>query len=164
MEIEEGKEPTQPYLLPDGVKWRIIWFKKNNLSNKSLARGISQTFQRTISHQTVQRIWTKYEETGMWIMSWTFMGDPRLLVKMTFKGLLKIVERIELWMSRNENTKLETLVTDEFVIDFFINSIPRRIKAMSKSGGRHIRYWPPWILTSFLFHIFRIFIWAFIRI
>ena len=64
MKIEEGKEPTQPYLLPDEVKWSIILLKKNNLSNKSLVKGISQTLQRPISHQTVQRIWTKYEKTG----------------------------------------------------------------------------------------------------
>ena len=79
MEIIEEKLPVYPHLIPEEIKWSIIFLKKNGLSNKSIARGLTETYKRPISHQTVQRIWTKYEMTGNVDNRWSLEGRPTVL-------------------------------------------------------------------------------------
>ena len=88
MEIEEEKEPTQPHLIPEEIMWSIIFLKKSNLSHKAIARGITQTYNRSISHQTVKRIWIKYEETGNVASCWNIDGRPKALSEEDLERLI----------------------------------------------------------------------------
>ena len=92
MEIEEEKEINQPHLISDEIKWVIVFFKKNEHTNKGTAKVLTEFFGRAISHQTVKRIWDNYQETGsVDNRSWE---DPRQLVRRIWKGYLIVVGRI----------------------------------------------------------------------
>ena len=79
MEIEENKSTEGTRLLPDEVKWKIVFLKKEGNSNKQVARIVSEEYERPMSHQTVQKIWTLYQDTGLVECQWSKKGRPRTL-------------------------------------------------------------------------------------
>ena len=60
--MEEEKVSIVPHLISDEIKWAIVFHKKTDMSNKKVAKRVTEDFDRPISHQTVKRIWTSYEE------------------------------------------------------------------------------------------------------
>ena len=87
MEIEEEKD-TQPHLIPDEIKWLIVFFKKSDKSNKMTARIVTDFFGRVIGHQTVKRIWTNFQATGSVDNRWSIQGRPKTISQEDLEALL----------------------------------------------------------------------------
>jgi len=79
MEIEEPRNKPTPHLFPDEVKWAIVIYKKLGLSNKQVAKRVTNEYSRSISHQTVQRVWSSYQESGNIENKWSSQGRPKAL-------------------------------------------------------------------------------------
>lgn len=88
MEIEEEtKEPSQPqedtsepsHLIPEEIKYVIVLKKKDGYSNKLTAKFITLQYKRPCSHQTVKRIWEKYQEKSTVDNLWSPLGRPHVL-------------------------------------------------------------------------------------
>ena len=59
----------QTHLLPEKVKWVIIFAKHDGSSNKTTAKKVGVGYNRpSLSHQTVESVWEKYLETQGWIV------------------------------------------------------------------------------------------------
>jgi len=79
MEIEEEKSHPK-HLLSDEMKWAIIFWKKEGLSNKAVAKKVGFDHNRpSLSHQTVKNTWNKYQETNQVDNNWSTQGAPRIL-------------------------------------------------------------------------------------
>ena len=111
MEIEEEKEPTYPHLIPEEIKWSIIFLKKNGLQNKSIARGLTETYKRPISHQTVKRIWTKYEKTGNVDNNWSLKGRPTVLSEDDLEILIDSCSENRTLSSKERKEELELVAS-----------------------------------------------------
>lgn len=89
MEIEEEKVTTHPHLIPDEIKWIIVYLKKVGYSNKMVARTSTEHSGRSISHQTVKRIWDAYQETGTVDNRWSKDGRPKTISEEEIRRLLE---------------------------------------------------------------------------
>src|SRR5215510_952089 len=79
MEIEEQKESPISHLIPDEIKWAIVFLKKDNMANKAVARRITEDYGRQMNHQTVKRIWESYKENDSISPKWSAQGRPKSL-------------------------------------------------------------------------------------
>jgi hypothetical protein len=81
---------TEVHLLSSDIKIEIIVLKRQDLSNKEVARRCRQLFNRpTISHQTVRYVWEKYQNSGEIGNQWSDHGRP---TKLTIEMRNRILE------------------------------------------------------------------------
>ena len=132
MEIEEEKDPQHTRLLPDEVKWRIVFFKKEGYSNKETARRISNEYARAMSHQTVKKIWTLYEETKSVECQWNLEGRPKVLNEDQIERLIESCEedRMLTVKERKEDLELEASLStiNKTLLDFGYRAYKARKK------------------------------------
>lgn len=80
-ELSQGfeEEEKDSHLLPEELKWAIVYKKKEGKSNKKVASEIRDEYKRsTIKHQQVKAIWEKYEAIGDVLNLWSG-GRPKIL-------------------------------------------------------------------------------------
>ena len=87
MEIEETKDYSSYHLIPDEIKWAIIFLKKLGGSNKGIASAIFQHFNRSVCHKSVKRVWEKFQRTDSLENQWNQAGRPRLLTEDDLEAL-----------------------------------------------------------------------------
>ena len=93
MEIEEEKT----HLLSDEIKWAIVQYKKKGLSNTATASAVAREHNRpTLSHQTVKKVWTKYEAQKNVDNNWNENGRPLVISAREERRILEFVS-----MNRN---------------------------------------------------------------
>ena len=89
MEIEEEKVPEITHLIPEEIKWAIVFMKKQGYSNKATAKEITELYSRPMTHQSVKRIWNLYEETQGVENRWNFKGRPKVINEETMLMLIE---------------------------------------------------------------------------
>ena len=80
MEIEEHKS-EQPHLIPEEIKYSIIFLKRQGMCNADIARKIYAEFDRKIHPASVANILEKYERTGNVANQWSYQGRSHLLTE-----------------------------------------------------------------------------------
>jgi len=89
MEIEEEKT-VYSHLLSDEAKWLIIHYKRLEFPDSETAAIVGACCDRpTLSRQTVNSIWSKYQQTGQVENLWNQEGRPALLNEEDLRRLEK---------------------------------------------------------------------------
>ena len=75
MDIEDTT--TQNHLLPDQIKWEIIFCYQQGTSNRQIAQTLGQKHNRpSLCHKTVKLVIDKFEQTGGVNNAWSDKGRP----------------------------------------------------------------------------------------
>ncbi len=129
MEIEEQKVSNIPHLLPEEIKWYIVILKKQGYSNKATAKEITRIYERPMSHQSVKRIWTLYQETKDVKGRWNYEGRPKLMNQDIME---KLIDGCQL--DRHKTTKERA---EELGLDLGRSTINRALNM--KLGAKYSR-------------------------
>ena len=87
MDIEDQPSPT--HLLPDRVKWEIVFCHQRGDTNKNIARTLGVKHKRSgLCHQTVKSIIDKFTETGTIDNNWSKTGRPKVIDEETKEELI----------------------------------------------------------------------------
>jgi len=115
MDIEAEKD-TQIHLLPDEIKYSIVFYKKRgDMSDKKIREQIFSEFGRQLGNSTVQSVWKKYQETDEVSNRWSSQGRPRLLNEEEQDKLIEAVKENRLSSSRELKNDLNFKVSRETV-------------------------------------------------
>jgi len=109
MEIEEAKDYSSSHLIPDEIKWVIVFLKKRGASNKGVAKLITAEYGRRMDHKGVKRIWDKFQATKSIDNMWSTIGRPQLLTDEDLEALAQncLEDRISSVKERKEHLELE---------------------------------------------------------
>lgn len=77
---ERLSDVEDPHLLPDEIKWAIVFAKKRNESNRKVAKEVGAAYNRpTLSKDSVKAVYEKYLEKNSVDNQWSSQGRPQLL-------------------------------------------------------------------------------------
>lgn len=109
MEIEETKDYSSSHLIPNEIKWVIVFLKKRGASSKSVSKVIFAEYGRRVDHKGVKRIWERFQETKSIDNLWSTAGRPQLLTDEDLEALTQscLEDRISSVKERKEDLELE---------------------------------------------------------
>lgn len=119
----EEEKSDQDHLLPDEIKYAIVFHKKEGKkTDKAIARQILIDYNRKIGNSTVSRIWENYQKTKTVSNHWNTQGRPKLLTTDQQEQLIESVRENRLLSSRELGNQLNLNASRQTINRELINA------------------------------------------
>ena len=148
MELEYDSTVTSHNrLLPEELKWAIIFYKKQDKSSAEVADIVGEAYGRpTLSRQTVDKVWNKYGQNHSVANQWSRQGRPSVL---TVDDLDEIKEYLEKNPKKSINeVKVDMCIEagrstiNKHLLDYGLKSYraPKKIYISPRNTGNRLRF------------------------